>query len=145
MMANQKCRRPETEPMAHGLARRMGAEAVGTFALVFAGCGAIMVNTASGGAITGIGIGLTFGLVIMAMIYATGHISGAHLNPAVTVAFASLGCFKWSEVPFYVTGQLGAAPSSPASCCALCWDPWRRWERRLRPEPPASRSSSKSS
>ena len=91
------------------LARKVGAEMVGTFALVFAGCGAIMVNEISGGAVTQVGIGLTFGLVIMVMIYALGHVSGAHFNPAVTMAFASIGRFPWRQVPAYVGGQLAAA------------------------------------
>lgn len=90
-------------------ARKVLAEMIGTFALVFAGCGAIMINQQTGGAITHVGVGLTFGLVIMVMIYATGHISGAHFNPAVTVAFASTGRFPWREVPAYVAGQVVAA------------------------------------
>ena len=82
---------------------------VGTFALVFAGCGAIMVDSMTGGSITHLGVGLVFGLVIMVMVYATGHISGAHFNPAVTVAFATLGALSWREVPAYVLGQVTAA------------------------------------
>ena len=91
------------------LARKLGAEATGTFALVFAGCGAIMVDAISGGAVTNVGVGLTFGLVIMAMIYAVGHVSGAHFNPAVTLAFASVGRFPWRQVPFYLSAQVVAA------------------------------------
>ncbi len=98
------------------LARKVGAEMIGTFALVFAGCGAIMINAISGGAVTHVGVGLTFGLVIMAMIYATGHISGAHFNPAVTVAFATIGRFPWRQVPAYIGGQVGAAV---LACAAL--------------------------
>lgn len=86
------------------LLRRTGAELVGTYALVTAGCGAIMVN-AETAALGHIGIAFTFGLVIMVMIAATGHISGAHFNPAVTVAFALTRHFPWREVPFYVGGQ----------------------------------------
>lgn len=89
--------------------RKIGAEMVGTFALVFAGCGAVMVNQLSGGAVSHVGVGLAFGLVIMVMIYATGHISGAHFNPAVTIAFASVGRFPWRQVPGYVLGQSVAA------------------------------------
>jgi aquaporin NIP len=81
------------------------AEAVGTFALVFAACGAIMVNS-----ITGepghVGISLVFGLVIGAMIYAVGHLSGAHFNPAVTIAFAATGHFPWPRVASYILAQL---------------------------------------
>jgi len=81
---------------------------VGTFALVFAGCGAIAVN-ANGGGLGHVGVALTFGLVVMVMVYATGHLSGAHLNPAVTLAFASIGRFPWRQVPGYVAGQCAAA------------------------------------
>ena len=63
------------------------SEFIGTFFLVFAGTGAIIVNDISGGQITHIGIALTFGLIVMAMIYSVGNISGAHLNPAVTLGF----------------------------------------------------------
>jgi aquaporin NIP len=91
------------------LLRKLGAEMIGTFALVFVGCGAILVDGLSGGAVTHVGIGLSFGLVIMVMIYAAGHISGAHFNPAVTLAFASVGRFPWKQVPHYVVGQLAAA------------------------------------
>ncbi len=91
------------------LTQKVAAEMVGTFALVFAGCGAIMVNELSQGVVTHVGVGLTFGLVIMVMIYATGHICGAHFNPAVTVAFAVIGRFPWKQVPAYVAGQIGAA------------------------------------
>lgn len=88
--------------------RRAGAELVGTYALVTAGCGAIMVN-AETGALGHIGVAFTFGLVIMVMIAAVGHLSGAHFNPAVTVAFALTRHFPWREVPFYIGGQfLGA-------------------------------------
>ena len=69
------------------LARRALAEGLAAFALVFAGCGAIIADAEYGGALGTVGVALVFGLVIMVMIYATGHLSGAHINPAVTLAF----------------------------------------------------------
>ena len=91
------------------LRSRIFAEIFGTFALIFAGTGAIIINQVSGGAITHPGIALTFGLIVMAMIYTFGDVSGAHLNPAVTTAFAAAGRFPWREVPFYVGAQLCGA------------------------------------
>ncbi|HEX8490697.1 MAG TPA: aquaporin [Chthoniobacterales bacterium] len=88
------------------------AEFFGTFALVFAGTGAIVINSVSGGAITHIGITLTFGLMVLAMIYTIGDISGAHLNPAVTIGFFAARRFPGSEVLPYVTSQLLGATSA---------------------------------
>jgi len=82
---------------------------VGTFVLVFAGCGAMVVNEVTGGAVTHVGIGLTWGLIVMAMIYAIGETSGAHINPAVTLAFAAAKRFPRVEVPGYVVSQIGGA------------------------------------
>ncbi len=92
------------------LVRRAGAEAVGTYALVTAGCGAIVVNTDTG-ALGHVGVALTFGLVIMVMIASVGHISGAHFNPAVTVAFALARHLPWRDVPAYVLAQVAGAVS----------------------------------
>lgn len=89
--------------------RKLAAEFLGTFALVFAGTGAIVINQVSGGAIGHAGIAMTFGLVVLAMIYTFGDVSGAHLNPAVTVAFAVARRFPWREVGGYVTAQLAGA------------------------------------
>ena len=86
--------------------KKLFAEFLGTFALVFAGTGAIVINHASNGAITHAGIALTFGLIVLAMIYALGDVSGAHLNPAVTTGFAAAGRFPWRAVPGYVGAQL---------------------------------------
>ncbi len=91
--------------MKHSIVHRAGAELIGTYALVLAGCGAIMVNSTTG-ALTHIGVGLSFGLVIMVMIAATGHLCGAHFNPAVTVAFAVTRHFAWQDVPWYIGAQL---------------------------------------
>lgn len=89
------------------------AEFLGTFILLFAGTGAIVINAASNGAITHAGIALTFGLVVLAMIHTFGDVSGAHLNPAVTIAFAAAKRFSWHEVPGYLLSQvLGALSAS---------------------------------
>ncbi len=90
------------------LARALVAEAVGTFALVFAGCGAIMVD-AKTEALGQVGIALSFGLVIMVMIYALGHVSGAHLNPAVTFSFALTRHFPPRRIVPYCAAQLAGA------------------------------------
>lgn len=82
------------------------AEAIGTFALVFCGTAAIVIDEFTNGAITQPGIALTFGLIVMGMIYAFGDISGGHFNPAVTIAFAFAKKFKWKEVTPYVVAQL---------------------------------------
>jgi aquaporin Z len=87
---------------------RLIAEIIATFALVFAGTGAVIVNQ-SVGSVTHVGIALTFGLIVMAMIYAVGDISGAHMNPAVTIAFAVGGRFAWRQVVPYVLAQLVGA------------------------------------
>lgn len=86
----------------------LAAEVVGTFALVFAGCGAIVVQ-AQTGALGHLGVCMVFGLVVLAMIYSVGNISGAHLNPAVTVGFWAAGRMGFGKVPGYVLAQLAGA------------------------------------
>jgi len=95
------------------LARVLVAEAFGTFALVFAGAGAVMVD-AKTHALGHVGVAITFGLVIMAMIYAIGHVSGAHFNPAVTFAFAASRHFPWSRAGLYWIAQLVGALTAAA-------------------------------
>lgn len=85
------------------------AEAFGTFAIVFAGTGAIIINDLQGGAISHVGIALTFGLVVMAMIYALGDVSGAHFNPAVTLGFWFAQRLSKEEILPYIASQCGGA------------------------------------
>jgi aquaporin NIP len=94
------------------LLRRCFAEALATFALVFAGCGAIVLDHERGGSLGAVGIAATFGLVIMAMIYATGHLSGAHINPAVTIAFTATRHFPWRDGAAYIPSQLAGATAA---------------------------------
>ena len=89
--------------------QRYISELIGTFALVFCGPGAIIMNDVSGGAVTHVGIAITFGLIVMAMIYSIGEISGAHINPAVTIAFWASGRFNKKEVLPYITAQMTGA------------------------------------
>ncbi len=89
------------------------SEFIGTFALVFCGTGAMTINEVTGGDVTHVGIAITWGFIVMAMIYAFGDISGAHFNPAVTISFAYAKKFAWKEVPKYIIAQvLGALLAS---------------------------------
>ena len=89
--------------------KKYAAEFIGTFGLVFAGTGAIIVNDLSGGAVTNVGIGLTFGLVVLAMIYAIGDVSGAHLNPAATLGFFAARRLEGKMILPYVLSQVSGA------------------------------------
>lgn len=89
--------------------RKCVAEFVGTFALVFIGCGSIIADEIAKGKVTPVGISLAFGLTVMTMVYATGHISAAHFNPAVTLGFAIAGRFPWRYVPSYLLAEFGGA------------------------------------
>ena len=89
------------------------SEFLGTFALIFCGTGAMTINEVTGGAVTHVGIAITWGFIVIAMIYAYGDISGAHFNPAVSIAFAVAKKFSWKEVPKYIVAQvLGALLAS---------------------------------
>jgi aquaporin NIP len=94
------------------LGRRVLAEALAAFALVFAGCGAIVTDARYPGSLGAVGIALAFGLVIMVMVYATGHLSGAHINPAVTIAFTLTRHFPGREALAYIAGQLAGATTA---------------------------------
>lgn len=89
--------------------KRYVAEAFGTFSLVFAGTGAVIVNDLSGGSVTHVGIAVTFGLVVMSMVYAVGRVSGAHINPAVTIGLWAARRFNGRDVTPYVVSQLVGA------------------------------------
>lgn len=95
--------------------RRYVAEALGTFALVFCGTGAVVIDQRTHGAVTHVGIAVTFGFIVMAMIYSLGNISGAHLNPAVTIAFAVASRFSWKQVAPYIISQLIGATLASAT------------------------------
>jgi MIP family channel proteins len=105
---------PSVSTMA--VARRAAAEALGTFFLVLIGPGAVMVNAFSGGAVSHVGVALAFAFVVLAMIYALGHLSGAHINPAVTLAFWSVRRFPAAEVVPYIVSQCSGAIAASLLC-----------------------------
>lgn len=93
--------------------RKYIAELIGTFALVFCGAGAIVINQESGGVVTHVGVAITFGLIVMSMIYAFGNTSGAHINPAVSIAFTVAGKFSIKELmPYIISQMIGAVLAS---------------------------------
>ena len=97
--------------------KRYIAESIGTFAMIFCGCGAMTINEITNGSISHVGVAITWGLIVMAMIYAFGEISGAHFNPAVTIGFAYARKFPWKEVPKYMLSQaIGAIIA-----CFILW------------------------
>jgi aquaporin NIP len=103
------------------LGRRAAAEGMAAFALVFAGCGAIITDAERGDLGT-VGIALVFGLVIMVMVYATGHLSGAHINPAVTLAFTLTRHFPARDALAYIAAQLVGAMLAAAMLLAVWTD-----------------------
>ena len=125
------------------LTRILAAEAIGTFTLVFAGAGAVMVD-AKTHALGQVGIAITFGLVIAAMIYAVGHVSGAHLNPAVSFAFALTRHFPWTRVGAYWAAQLAGALAAAVLSAGTARRRGGASARRCHPAPTGSRSSGRS-
>ena len=91
------------------MGKKLVAEFLGTFCLVFAGTGAIMIDSVTGGAVSHVGVALTFGLIVLAMIYTIGDISGAHINPAVTIGFFAARRFEAGSVMPYVASQCAGA------------------------------------
>ena len=102
--------------------RRATAEGLAAFALVFAGCGAIIANKQYHGALGSVGVSFTFGLIIMVMIYATGHLSGAHINPAVTIAFTLTRHFSPRDALAYIAAQLAGATAGALLLLAVWTD-----------------------
>jgi aquaporin Z len=98
--------------------RPLAAEFLGTFALVFAGTGALVIDDVSGGVVGHLGVALTFGCVVMAMIHAFGDVSGAHINPAVTLGFVAAGRFPARRAAGYIASQCGGAL---LASLALAW------------------------
>jgi len=86
--------------------RKLLAEIIGTFTMVFCGCGAMTIDEITNGSISHVGVSITWGLIVMSMIYAFGEISGAHFNPAVTLGFATAKKFEWKKVPSFILAQL---------------------------------------
>jgi len=95
------------------------AEFLGTFALVFAGPGAAAVDVASGGDVGQVGVGLSFGLIVMAMIFTFGHVSGAHINPAISIAFFALGRIDARRLGGYIIVQLAGAALAGVAIIAI--------------------------
>jgi aquaporin NIP len=124
-----------------GLWRRAAAECVAAGALVFAGCGAIVADVEYGGGLGTVGIALVFGLVIMAMVYATGHLSGAHINPAVTLAFTLTRHFPAREALAYIGAQLAGAVLAALLLLAVWTDRPAELGRPCPPSGAAARSS----
>ncbi|KAL1828113.1 hypothetical protein ACET3Z_006525 [Daucus carota] len=91
------------------IVQKVIAEVCGTYFVIFAGCGSVAANKVYGGTVTFPGICITWGLIVMCMIYSVGHISGAHFNPAITVTFAIFRRFPWKQVPFYIAAQVAGS------------------------------------
>ena len=104
------------------VARRAGAEGLAAFTLVFAGCGAAVADARYGGALGTVGVAFAFGLAITAMVYATGHLSGAHINPAVTIAFTVTRHFPGRDALAYVGAQLLGATAAAFTLLAVWSD-----------------------
>ena len=107
-IASSNCK-SKSSRASQRMAKKLLAEFLGTFCLVFAGTGAIVIDTVTGGAVSHVGVALTFGLVVLAMIYTIGDISGAHINPAVTIGFFAARRFQGGGVLPYVVSQCTGA------------------------------------
>ncbi|KAF8407671.1 hypothetical protein HHK36_006806 [Tetracentron sinense] len=100
------------------ITKKLIAEVIGTYFVIFSGCGAVAVNKIYG-SITFPGVCVTWGLIVMVMVYAVGHISGGHFNPAVTITFAIFGRCPLAHVPFYIVAQLAGSILASGTLCLL--------------------------
>jgi MIP family channel proteins len=114
LFRQKKSRAEKLKSLIHSCRKEVIAEALGTFILVFAGTGAVMVDGISQGAVTHLGVSFVFGSVVAALIYTLGHISGAHMNPAVTLAFWTGGFFPRRQVIPYIIAQSAGAIAASA-------------------------------
>ncbi|OWM86221.1 hypothetical protein CDL15_Pgr011045 [Punica granatum] len=101
------------------LIQKVIAEVIGTYFVIFAGCGSVAVNKIYGGSISFPGISVVWGLIVMVMVYSVGHISGAHFNPAVTITFAIFRHFPFKQVPLYIVAQLIGSTLASGTLCLL--------------------------
>ncbi|KAI3798929.1 hypothetical protein L1987_34214 [Smallanthus sonchifolius] len=101
------------------LAQKMLAEFIGTFCIIFTGCGLVVVNKLYDGIVTFPGICVTWGLIVMAMVYTVGHVSGAHFNPVVTITLSLLGLCPYKEVAFYILSQLLGSIVASGTLCLI--------------------------
>jgi len=120
--------------------KNLAAEFIGTFALVFAGTGAIVIDETTGGAVTHVGVALTFGLIVLAMIYTVGDISGAHLNPGVSLGFFAARRFPLRQAIPYIASQCGERWQL-AAYCTFFFRKTECWARQLLPGPQFSHLS----
>ncbi|XP_058739265.1 aquaporin NIP2-1-like [Vicia villosa] len=102
-----------------GFPRKVFAEVIGTYLLVFVGSGTAAMSAIDENNVSKLGASLAGGFIVTVMIYAIGHISGAHMNPAVSLAFATISHFPWKQVPFYIAAQLTGAISASYTLRAL--------------------------
>ncbi|KAM3250364.1 putative aquaporin NIP-type [Capsicum chacoense] len=95
-----------SSPNVVTVVQKLVAEAIGTFFIIFAGCGSVAVNKLYDESITFPGVCVTWGLIVMVMIYSVGHVSGGHFNPAVTITFTIFRQFSWKLAPLYIIAQV---------------------------------------